>query len=236
MTIEIDGNRYDAITFDCYGTLIDWESGLMRYIQPLLESHDAHAVPSFLLDFYGRTEARLQAGAYRPYREILEGVLIALGDRLGLRPSDEALANFPDSVGEWLPFPDTIPALKALGPHFQLAVISNIDDDLFDLTQAQLGINFDHVVTASQVRAYKPDPRVFAGRDRAPRAAEERILHVAQSLYHDIAPANALGLDTVWIDRHEGRGTGATVDPRIEADVQPKWTLHSVAELAAALA
>src|SRR3954452_13200237 len=119
---DIDGNRYDAITFDCYGTLIDWEDGLMRYIQPLLESHDAHAVAGFLLDFYGRTEAKLQSGAYRPYREILEGALVALGERLGFRPSADALADFPNSVGDWLPFPDTVPALKSLGPHFQLVV------------------------------------------------------------------------------------------------------------------
>jgi 2-haloacid dehalogenase len=235
MTIDIDGNRYDAITFDCYGTLIDWEAGLMRFIQPLLESHDAHAVPSFLLDFYGRTEAKLQSGTYRPYREILEGVLIALGERLGLHPSADALAEFPNSVGDWLPFPDTVPALKALGPHFQLVVVSNIDDDLFDLTQAQLGINFDHVITASQVGAYKPDPRMFTTAIERIGLPKERILHVAQSLYHDVAPANALGIDTVWIDRHGGHGTGATIDPRIEAEVKPKWTFPDLAELARAL-
>jgi 2-haloacid dehalogenase len=231
MTTKIDGNRYDALTFDCYGTMIDWEAGLLGYIQPLLQSHDAHAVPSFLLDFYGRTEAKLQAGVYMPYRKILEGVLEALGQRLGLRPSAEALAGFPDSIGDWLPFPDTVPALKSLGPHFQLVVVSNIDDDLFDLTQARLGINFDHVVTAAQVRAYKPDRRMFETAIARTGVDKKRILHVAQSRYHDIVPATALGLDTVWIDRHDGNAASAT----IVAEAQPTWTFKNLAELADAL-
>jgi 2-haloacid dehalogenase len=231
MTTKIDADSYDAITFDCYGTLIDWEAGLMGYLKPLLESHDAHSVDSFLLDFYGRTEAKLQAGPYRPYRQILEGVLAELGKRLGFVPSAEQLANFPDSIGDWLPFPDTIASLKALAPRFQLVIVSNIDDDLFDLTQARLGINFDHVITAAQVGAYKPDPRMFKTAIQRIGVPQKRILHVAQSLYHDIAPANALGLDTVWIDRHDGHGSGATVT----ATATPKWTLRNLSELVAAL-
>jgi len=231
MTIKIDANGYDAITFDCYGTLIDWEAGLMSYIQPLLEAHDAHAVPSFLLDFYGRTESKLQAGPYRPYRQILTGVLSALGERLGFHPSAHALAAFPDSIGDWLPFPDTITALKALGPRFKLIVVSNIDDDLFALTQARLNVSFDHVVTAAQVGAYKPDPRVFKAAIERIGVPKERILHVAQSLFHDIAPAKAMGLDTVWIDRHDGHGSGATP----ASDAAPKWTLRNLGELVESL-
>ena len=231
MTIKIDRDSYDAITFDCYGTLIDWESGLTGYIKPLLEAHDAHAVDSFLLEFFGDTEARLQVGPYRPYRQILEGVLAALGERLGFRPSADALAGFPDSIGDWLPFADTVASLKALAPRFQLVVVSNIDDDLFDLTQARLGINFDHVITAAQVGAYKPDPRMFATAIERIGVPKNRILHVAQSLYHDIAPANALGIDTVWIDRHDGRGGGATAP----AQATPTWTLRNLRELVDAL-
>lgn len=231
MTIKIDPNAYDAITFDCYGTLIDWEAGLMSYIQPLLVAHDAHAVPSFLLDFYARTESKLQAGPYHSYRKILEGVLTALGERLGFHPSADALAAFPDSIGDWLPFPDTIESLKALGSRFQLVVVSNIDNDLFDLTQARLNINFDHVITAAQVGAYKPDPRVFKAAIERIGVPKERILHVAQSLYHDIAPAKAMGLDTVWIDRHDGHGSGATP----ASDATPKWTFLNLRELVEAL-
>ncbi len=231
MTTRIDGGRYDAITFDCYGTLIDWESGMLGYFRPLLETHDAHAVDSFLLDFYGRTEANLQAGAYRSYRQILEDVVKALGERLGFAPSADAVSGFPDSIRDWMPFPDTVAALKALAPNFRRAIISNIDDDLFALTQARLDIPFDHVVTAAQVGAYKPDPRPFEAAIERLGVPKGRILHVAQSLYHDIAPANALGLDTVWIDRHAGDGSGAT--PAAEAT--PKWSLGSLGELVDAL-
>ena len=231
MTVEIDGARYDAITFDCYGTLIDWEAGLSQYLQPLLGAHDCHVVESFLFDFYGRTEAALQAGPYRPYRQILEAVLAALGERLGFRPSAQALADFPPSIAGWLPFPDTVPALKALAGRYQLGVISNIDDDLFELTRPRLGVEFRHVVTAAQVGIYKPDPRPFSTAIARIGVPKARILHVAQSLYHDIAPANALGLDTVWIDRHDGHGSGATPS----ATATPTWTLPNLRELAEAL-
>ena len=130
-----------------------------------------------------------------------------------------------------MPFPDTVASLKALGPRFQLVVVSNIDDDLFDLTQARLNVNFDHVVTAAQVGAYKPDPRMFKTAIERIGVPKERILHVAQSLYHDIAPAKAMGLDTVWIDRHDGHGSGATP----ASDAAPKWTLRNLAELVEAL-
>jgi 2-haloacid dehalogenase len=232
MTVEIDGSDFDAITFDCYGTLIDWEAGLSRYLQPLLGAHDCHVVESFLFDFYGRTEAALQAGPYRRYRQILEAVLAALGERLGFRPSAQALADFPQSIADWLPFPDTVPALQALAGRYQLGVISNIDDDLFELTRPRLGVDFKHVVTAAQVGAYKPDPRPFATAIARFGVPKQRILHVAQSLYHDIAPASALGLNTVWIDRHDGHGSGATPS----ADATPTWKLRNLSELAEALA
>ena len=228
---RIDASRYDAITFDCYGTLIDWETGLSGYLQPLLGAHDCHVVESFLFDFYGRTEAAAQAGPYRPYRQILEAVLTALGGRLGFRPSAQALAEFPQSIGDWLPFPDTVPALKALASRYQLGVISNIDDDLFELTQPRLEVELNHVVTAAQVGAYKPDPRPFKTAITRIGVPQQRILHVAQSLYHDIAPASALGIDTVWIDRHDGHGSGATPS----GTATPTWKLRSLSEFVDAL-
>jgi 2-haloacid dehalogenase len=230
--MQIDPDRYDALTFDCYGTLIDWETGLTAFLRPLIERHDVHAVDGFLLEFFGRAEAELQAGPYRSYRDVLRGVLRLLGERLAFHPDAETLAAFADSVGEWLPFPDAVRALKSLAGRFQLVVVSNIDDDLFDLTQARLGINFDAVITAAQVKAYKPDPRVFEAALQRTGVPRERTLHVAQSMYHDIAPASALGFDTVWIDRHAGRGGGATRP----AEATPTWRMRDLAELAAALA
>ncbi len=127
--------------------------------------------------------------------------------------------------------PTRLRSLKALGTKLQLVVVSNIDDDLFDLTQVRLGINFDHVITAAQVGAYKPDPRMFKTAIERIGVPQKRVLHVAQSLYHDIAPANALGLDTVWIDRHGGHGGGATPT----ADATAKWSLPNLSELVDAL-
>ena len=228
--MQIDPDRYDALTFDCYGTLVDWETGLTAFLQPLIERHDVHAVDGFLLEFFARSEAALEAGPYRSYREVLEGVLAALGERLAFRPDAETLAAFGDSVGDWLPFPDVVPALKSLASRFQLVVISNVDDDLFELTQARLGINFDDVITAAQVKAYKPDRRLFETALERTGVPRERTLHVAQSLYHDIAPASTLGFDTVWIDRHDGRD-GATAP----AEATPTWRMTNLTELADAL-
>lgn len=232
MAEKLNPSAFDALTFDCYGTLIDWESGLLAHLRPIIERNDAHVIDDFILEFYGATESRIQDGAYRPYREVMTAVLDALGERLGFTPTTEERLDFPASIGDWRPFADTIPALKRLGSRFQLIVVSNVDDDLFDLTQAQLGINFDHVVTAEQVRAYKPDRKPFEAAIRRIGMDKSRILHVAQSRFHDIAPARALGMKTVWIDRRRGRSGGATPDSMS----RPDWTFESLAALTEVLA
>jgi 2-haloacid dehalogenase len=231
VTASLDAARYDAVTFDCYGTLIDWESGLLAVLRPLLLRHDVHTVDDYILGFFGAAESRHERGAYRPYREVLGAVLEDFGQRLAFTVTAEQRLDFAQSVGDWPPFPDTVPALRRLGERFLLAVVSNVDDELFDLTRARLGVAFDHVVTAEQVRAYKPDRKPFLEAIARLGVPKERVLHVAQSRFHDIAPATALGLDTVWIDRRQGRGGGATA----EADVAPTWTFTSLESLTAAL-
>ena len=231
MAQKLNPSAYDALTFDCYGTLIDWESGLLAHLRPIIERNDAHVIDDFILEFYGAAESRLQAGDYRRYRDVMTDVLDALGERLGFTPTADQRLAFPDSIADWRPFPDTIPALKRLGSRFQLIVVSNVDDDLFDLTQAQLGINFDHVVTAEQVRAYKPNPKPFEEAIRRIGMDKSRILHVAQSRFHDVAPAHAIGLKTVWIDRR-GRAGGATPD----SASRPDWRFESLAALTDVLA
>jgi 2-haloacid dehalogenase len=231
MADSIDASAYDALTFDCYGTLIDWETGLLRQLKPILERNDAHVIDGFILDYFGSCETRIEHGPYQSYRSVLTEVLAAFGERLGFTPTAEERLNFAQSVGDWLPFPDTIAALKRLGSRFQLAVISNIDDDLFDLTQARLGINFDHVITAQQVGAYKPDTKPFTTALARIGIDKHRLLHVAQSRYHDIAPAKALGLATAWIDRRGGAPGGATP----EHDAVPTFTFDSLTALADAL-
>ena len=231
MSDAIDPARYDALTFDCYGTLIDWERGLLGYLKPLLERKDVHTIDDWTLAFFGDAEARLEAGPYRPYREVLGGVLDAFGTRLGFAPTDAERLMFADSVGDWPPFADTVDALQRLGARYRLAVVSNVDDALFARTRARLAVPFADVITAEQVRAYKPDPRPFAEAERRLAVPCTRILHVAQSRFHDIAPARARGLDTVWIDRRGPRDGGATK----ASDVEPTFRFDDLKGLADAM-
>ena len=212
---------YDVLTFDCYGTLIDWGSGIVRHLQPVLLERDAHVIDEFLLEFFAETEPVVQADGVS-YADVLREVLRRLGERLAFSPADEALDAFAASVGDWEPFPDTVEALARLDERFDLVVVSNVDNALFERTAAKLGVDFAHVVTAEDVGAYKPDPRMFEAARRALDGA--RVLHVAQSLYHDIAPASSLGLDTVWIQR------GNSAARRVSAS--PTWTFESLAAFA----
>jgi 2-haloacid dehalogenase len=226
---ELDFGRFEAMTFDCYGTLIDWEAGLATGLQAVLRGHAVEATDEDLLARFARHEARLEAGPYLRYREILGRALVAVAGELGVEPRPEEVAAFGGSVADWPAFADSPAALARLGSRFRLGVITNCDDDLFAASNARLGVTFDWVVTAEQVGSYKPNPRnLEVGLERVglPR---DRVLHVAQSLFHDHVPAKALGLTTVWIDRRRGRaGSGAT--PR--ASATPDLTLPDLASLA----
>lgn len=224
-----DPDAFDVLTFDCYGTLVDWQRGIVDYLQPVLIGHDAHVTDDFILEFFSETEPALQREGGK-YADVLRGVLERFGTRLGFVPTAAERDGFPASLGEWKPFPDTIDALTRLGQHFRLAVISNVDDALFTLTRKALGIEFAHVTTAEAVGAYKPDSRVFEAALAEIGCGRERILHVAESLYHDVAPANELELATVWIDRNQGAQGAARA-----ADAQPTWTFPTLGEFADAL-
>ena len=223
---EFDPDAFDVITLDCYGTLIDWQGGIVDYLQPVLEGHDAHVTDDFILEFFAATEPVLQREGGK-YEDVLRRVLDHFGTRLGFVPTDDEREGFPASLGEWKPFPDTIDALTRLGERFKLAVISNVDDALFSLTRTTLGVEFAHVITAEQVGAYKPDHRIFEAALTAIGCGRDRILHVAQSLFHDIAPANALDLATVWIDRNQGTQGAAR-----ETQAAPTWTFPTLGDFA----
>jgi 2-haloacid dehalogenase len=226
---DIDFDRFDAITFDCYGTLIDWEAGIAGGLQRILAAHGADAEREELLERYAREEALLEAGSYVRYRAILARAMIEVAEGLGVVPTDAERAWFGGSVGEWPAFPDTPGALARLAGRFRLGVITNCDDDLFAASNRRLGVTFDWIVTAEQVGSYKPDPRNFEVAFERLGLPRDRILHVAQSLYHDHVPAKALGLTTVWIDRrHDQFGSGATPP----ADATPDLTLPDLASLA----
>lgn len=231
----MDLDRFEAITFDCYGTLIDWERGILAALRPILTSHGVTGVADDqLLERFGRLEAEAERGTFRPYRRVLGQVLTALGRDLGFRPGPEQVGGFVGSVGRWAPFPDTVDSLRVLADRFRLAVISNVDDDLFAGSARQLGVDFAAVVTAEQVRSYKPAPAHFREVLHRLDLPSERVLHVAQSLYHDIAPARHLGWTTVWVNRRAGKpGGGATAPAEATPDLELP-DLASLAELAAA--
>jgi 2-haloacid dehalogenase len=226
---ELDPKAIEALTFDCYGTLIDWETGLLAALRPVLDAHGAEAPDEVLLEAFGRHETALEAGEYLSYREVLAGVLRAIGDDFGFSPTGSELEAFSSSVGEWPPFADSPGALERLGRRFRLGVITNCDDDLFVRSAERLGVEFDWVITAELARSYKPSHRNFELALLTIGLPPERVLHVAQSLFHDHVPAKELGLSTVWVDRRRGKpGAGATPP----AEGSPDLTVPDMASLA----
>jgi 2-haloacid dehalogenase len=216
----IDFGAFDALTFDCYGTLIDWETGLLSALAPVLLAHGVERDAETLLEGYAVHEAELEAGPYLTYREVLAESLRRLGAGLGFTPSEAEAAAFAQSVADWPAFPDSPDALAQLKRRFRLGVITNCDDDLFAASNRRLGVDFDWVITAQQARGYKPALRGFELAFERIDVPRERILHVAQSLFHDHVPAKRIGMTTVWIDRRRGReGFGATPPAEARPDV-----------------
>jgi len=207
----IDFDRFDALTFDCYGTLIDWEAGILRGLRTVLGAAGAKAADDDLLEAYAKEEAALERGPYLRYREVLARAARGVATGLGATPTDAALEAFGGSVGDWPAFEDSADALRRLKERFRLGVITNCDDDLFAASNRRLGVAFDWVITAQQVGSYKPSHRNFDAAFAVIDVPRQRILHVAQSLFHDHVPAKARGLTTAWIDRrHDKAGSGAT--------------------------
>jgi len=203
----------ELLTFDCYGTLIDWESGIFSAVRPVLAGHGKSIADADILALYGEFEASAEAGEYRPYREVLQAVVSSFGQRLGFTPSQAEVQSLSDSVSKWQPWPDTAAALQRLNTRYQLAIISNIDDELFASTHQFLPVNFESVTTAQQARCYKPGLAIFQMALKKATVAPDRILHVGQSIYHDVLPAQSLGLATVWVDRPSPRAGIGAVKP-----------------------
>ncbi len=227
----LDYGRFEALTFDCYGTLIDWEAGLSEAFGPVLRAHAIEADTDDVLTRYARHEAAAEAGRYRLYRDVLAEGLRGVGAELDFEPTAGEAATFGGSVADWPAFPDSAAALARLKTRYRLGVITNCDDDLFAASNVRLGVEFDWIVTAQQVGSYKPDERNFLFAFDRLGLPRERILHVAQSLFHDHAPAQRLGLTSVWINRRGDRpGSGATP----EAAATPDATFRDMASFAAA--
>ena len=210
----LDLTRFKVLSLDCYGTMIDWETGIFSALRPILTAHGKKIPDSALLELYSELEASAEAsaekGEFLRYRDALQSVVRGFGERLGFSPTDAEVRSLPESLANWQPFPDTVEALRKLKSRYQLAVISNVDDDLFASTAPKLGVVFDHVITAQQAQCYKPCIRMFELAEERIRVSRERWLHVGQSIYHDVIPAQSLGIATVWVNRPSPRsGAGA---------------------------
>jgi 2-haloacid dehalogenase len=227
----LDFDRYEILTFDCYGTLIDWETGILNVLRRILSAHGKSIDDASLLRLYGDFEQRAEHGKFQPYREVLKSVVRQFGQELKFAPARSEEEALPESLSAWQPWPDTVAALHRLKTRFRLAILSNIDDDLFAATRPQLGVDLDEVITAQQAQAYKPSLKIFELALSRIQAPAHRVLHVGQSVYHDVIPAQSLGLATVWVNRPSARpGVGAVKS----AEVKPDLTVTSLAELAAA--
>ncbi len=225
----LDFSRFSWLTFDCYGTLIDWESGILAALRPVLTAHGRRLSDEGILELYGALEAQEEAGEYRSYSEILQRVVMKMAARLVFSPDVKEARVLVDSIANWPPFPDTVDALRRLKSRFKLGVISNIDDELFARTAPQLQVPFDAVITAQQARSYKPSLHNFELALERIGEPAGRVLHVAQSLYHDVVPAKQLGLSTVWVNRRAGKkGSGATP----HASAEPDMIISDLATLA----
>lgn len=223
-----DADRYEWLSFDCYGTLVDWESGICRAVSEVLEPHGVELSDPEILVLFSKVEPAIQQSCgYVEYRIVLDRVMVECGRELGIELTGADTARLADSLPDWPVFPDVPDALNSLKSRYKLAVISNVDDDLFASTSEAIGVDFDVVVTAQQVRSYKPDLRNFTVASERMRVEKPRWLHVAESLYHDIAPANRLGIDSVWVNR-SGRGGGTR-----RTNAVPNVEVADLAELAA---
>lgn len=226
-------DRFQLLTFDCYGTLIDWESGILGVLRPMAALHGAHPGDEAILEAYARAEASLEGGPYMHYADVLRGCVRSVAAGFGFDATRSEEEHLVESLGDWQPFPDTVAALERLGETRKLAIVSNTDEELIARTLRHLGApRFAWIVTAERARAYKPSHGVFRLALETFGVDPARVLHVAQSLYHDVAPARELGMASVWVDRRGGRrGGGAT----LPSDAVPDLKVSSLAELASML-
>jgi 2-haloacid dehalogenase len=230
-----DFDRFEAMSFDCYGTLIDWETGIANALRPWATRNGLALDDEALLAAFGRHETHVEdemPGALYPI--VLGETLRRVGADLGADVTAADAESFGGSVKDWPAFPDTADALQRLASRFKLIILSNIDRASFASSQPRLGVEFDSIITAEDVGSYKPRPahfdRLFDEIERL-AVARDRLVHVAESLFHDHQPAAALGLPSVWIHRRHGKGgTGATATPAEK--VSPTWRFSSMAEFA----
>jgi 2-haloalkanoic acid dehalogenase type II len=217
-------NDFDALTFDCYGTLIDWERGIVNKLRPWTVQHGLALSDDELLETFGELEPKHQAATPgKLYPDILASIYRELALRWEIPTNEESAIAFGKSIERWPAFNDSATSLQYLKKHYKLVIISNVDRDSFARSNEKLEVKFDRIITAQDVGTYKPDPRNF----------EYMINQLAQMGVSkgkiDIVPATAVGLTTMWINRRKHKtGSGATAV--VTENIQPDFEVASLAE------
>jgi 2-haloacid dehalogenase/putative hydrolase of the HAD superfamily len=207
-------SQYDLITFDCYGTLIAWESGIANAFTAAASQDDVTIDAGGILTLYMAEEPAVQGEGYVSYRDVLAETAIRVAAELGWQLTRERARFLADSLPGWQPFPDTNIALERLSQKFRLGILSNIDDDLLQATLSHFTVEFTMVVTAQQVRSYKPGLAHF--NEALRRVGQDRLLHAAQSYYHDVVPATKLRIPVAWINRKGEQAERGGAQPTYE--------------------
>jgi putative hydrolase of the HAD superfamily len=213
---------FNVLTFDCYGTLIDWEGGMAAALKPLSDKAEPALTRNQILEAHAFHESSQQVQTPgRPYRDLLAIVYKRLAEQWGVHATHEDCVAYGRSVRDWPAFPDTAEALRYLKQHYRLVILSNVDNESFSFSNKKLGVDFDAVYTAEDIGSYKPARANFdymlaklgRGLGGNPIGVKD-ILHTAESMFHDHKPANEIGLASCWIyRRHEDEGFGATMNP-----------------------
>lgn len=221
-----------ALFFDCYGTLIDWESGIMQALMPLLARNGVSVDQEEVLGLFAQFESEEEAGPYQSYRNVLTQVLQRLANHYSFELNTAESSLLADSVPQWPAFFDTRISLQKLASKYRLGILSNVDDDLMTRTRKKIAVDFTWVITAEQLQSYKPASRNFEAILEITGLEKKQVLHCAQSVYHDCIPASALGFNCVWVDRRAGQNGGAT--PMVEIGEKEPWInkVESLADLA----
>ena len=223
--------NYTHLSFDSYGTLIDWESGILSCLKPILESHDLSIKDDEILRLYAKFEALEEAGEYKTYHNVLRNVMFMMGKEFGFNSSKSEKNAFPESIGNWRPFPDTINFLHEAKKRYTLVIISNIDDAIFRKTARLLQVEFDDIITAQQAGSYKPSQNNFKYAIQKLGIDKSNLLHIAQSVYHDHMPAKKLGISSVRVNRKSicpGTGIAPPAQATADVDVPDLQTLGEI--------
>jgi 2-haloacid dehalogenase len=210
-------SQFKLISFDCYGTLVDWKRSLQDIMSPFIIRHKLDITADKLYELFLNADQKNVTCEYKPYSEVLVGVMDEIGKELKIDLKYAERTCLVDRFGDWTAFPDSPDALQNLKKIYKLAVISNVDDELFNVTKRCLGVRFDYIVTAKQVGSYKPSKNNFIKALEIFGLSKEQVLHVSQSIYHDIIPTNELGWSNVWINRYD---EPKRTDPAEMADLE----------------